>query len=130
VGRYGNGPSGGRPTVEGCQTLILDICRVMRMVHEAVRKTGHAMTSQDQDDVIQVDWFTWAWTQVGSDEPWAKVEVQLTLSNTGGTARLRYDVQHFSGATGPQEYSVRLDTRLVDTAASDGGGYARQPDRG
>jgi hypothetical protein len=51
-----------------------------------------------------------SWTRRDEKKPWATVIVTLTLERWGGTARLQYDVDHWSLQTGPQTQIVRLET--------------------
>jgi hypothetical protein len=60
--------------------------------------------------VVELPWRSLQWTQSGDDEPFAVVEFQLKLGADGGTARLRYDVNHSSRPTGPREQLISMAT--------------------
>jgi hypothetical protein len=60
--------------------------------------------------VVELPWRSLQWTQSSDDEPFAVVEFQLKLGVDGGTARLRYDVNHSSRPTGPREQSIAMAT--------------------
>src|ERR1700760_2646340 len=107
MGGFGSGRTGGGPTVEGCNSLVLDINRITRPTREHMRKRGMSEIAPGQ--VVHSS-LSWQWTRYGEDEPWAEVEIRLELRSRSGTAWLRYDVDHFSRPTGPQEYPVSLET--------------------
>jgi hypothetical protein len=108
MGGFGSGRHGGRATVEGCDSLVLDVDRIIRPVRQAMRKLGISEISDDR--VIEVPWNAFCWTRNGDPKPWATVEYRLQLRSHGGVVWLRYDVDHFSRRTGPQEHRLTLVT--------------------
>jgi hypothetical protein len=99
-----SGRRGGQATVEGCQSLVLNIDRVMQGFTKALRKFPLQTPSDDQP--LSLPWNTLRWTRSG--EPWAEVELRLELRANDGTAWLRYDIDHVSQKTGPQDYPVSM----------------------
>jgi hypothetical protein len=71
-----------------------------------MRKVG--MTSIPDGRSVKLPWHTISWARGGDCEPWAEVDIRMELSAYGGTAWLRYDVDHYSQRTGPQEYPVSM----------------------
>src|ERR1700722_10629842 len=108
MGGYGSGRAGGWPTVEGCGSLVLSIDRLMRGSKKVLRRLN--VTAPTDDQPLTLGWHTWRWSRSGESEPWAEVDMRLELRAHGGTAWLRYDVDHRSGQTGPQEYPVSMVT--------------------
>ena len=108
MGGYGSGRTGGWPTIEGCQSLVLSSDEIIRSLRQAFRKIG-ADDAVDKRD-IDIAWHPWRWTRTGDDDPWATVEMRFELRQRHGTVWLRYDVDHVSRSTGPQEYSISLAT--------------------
>jgi hypothetical protein len=102
MGGYGSGKQGGRATVEGCQSLALDINRVIRPVAKALR--GRDLPGDAEVRVGR----RWWWTRHSEAEPWAEVEVALNLYREHGFATLRYNVEHWSRRTGPQAQRVQI----------------------
>ncbi len=74
MGGFGSGRHGGRTTVEGCRSLVLDINQVMRPVAKALR--GRVLPS---DAEVRVGPSRVWWTRQGEAEPWAEAEVSLAL---------------------------------------------------
>jgi len=103
MGGMGSGRHGGRATVEGCRSLRLDVNRVTRGVR------GHLRGLRDGER-IQADPFAWSWTVHSEAEPWARVLITLTMDRWRGYARLQFDVDHWSRATGPQDQTVQMET--------------------
>lgn len=103
MGGYGSGRRGGRPTVEGCRSLVLDINRVLRPVMKAL--DGRDLPPDAR--VRAGPWRLWLARQ-GQAELGASVEVALTLYRQHGFATLRYDLEHVSRRTGPQAQQVEL----------------------
>jgi hypothetical protein len=66
------------------------------------------MSTIPEDRAVSVPSGIWQWSHEG--EPWAVVEFRLELRDSSGTAWLRYDIDHDSRSTGPQEYAVSLVT--------------------
>ena len=108
MGGYGSGRTGGWPTVEDCRSLVLSADHVTRLVREAMREIQ--MQTIPDGRLLNIPWQKFRWTRSGESEPWAEVEIRLELRTYGGTARLRYDVDHISRATGPQHYAVLMVT--------------------
>ena len=108
MGGYNSGRWGGQATVEGCQSLVLSVDRVMQGYTKALRKFDLPPPSDNQP--LRLPWNAWHWTTVGEAKPWATVELQLELRANDGTAWLRYEVEHATRPTGPQHYSVSMTT--------------------
>lgn len=106
MGGYGSGRTGGWPTKEATDSLTLNVNRVMAPVMRELRKQG-MRTVPDGLSVALVP-FPWRWRRADEDEPWATVNMSLTVGADWGEAVLSYDIGHFSGPTGPQNYTVRL----------------------
>ncbi len=67
MGGYGSGRRGGRPTVEGCASLLApDVKRVMRPILAAHRDRGFRAGGVLDAGPIRI-----AWTRDGEAEPWA-----------------------------------------------------------
>jgi hypothetical protein len=94
---------GGTATVEGCSSLVLDVDNVTRPIRQ---KQG--ISEIPDGRVLEIPARSLRWTRRG--EPWATVEYRLELRSHGGTAWLRYDVDHYSQRTGPQEHKISLGT--------------------
>ena len=105
MGGFGSGRHGGRATVEGCRSLVLDINRIMRPVAKALR--GHELAS---DAEVRLRPSRLWWTRQGEAEPWADVEVALTLYCDHAVAVLRFDIEHWSNRTGPQVQRISIVT--------------------
>jgi hypothetical protein len=71
---------------------------------KALRKFPLQTPSDDQPLILP--WNTLRWTRSG--EPWAEVELRLELRANDGTAWLRYDIEHLTQKTGPQNYAVSM----------------------
>jgi hypothetical protein len=108
MGGFGSGRYGGRATVEGCGSLVLDVDYVTRPIRQAMRKLG--ISEIPDGRVVELPWNAFRWTHHGATEPWATVEYRLELRSHDGAASLRYDVDHYSSRTGPQEHRVTLAT--------------------
>ncbi len=106
MGGYRSGRTGGWPTVESCGSLVLNVDSITRPIRQAMRKLGIREISEDRR--VEIPWRALSWTRYGESEPWAVVEIRLELRAHDGTAWLRYDVEHYSHNTGPQEYSVAM----------------------
>ena len=103
MGGFGSGRHGGRATVEGCRSLVLDINRVMGPVANALR--GRELAS---DAEVRLGPSRLRWARHGEAEPWAEVEVALTLHREHAVAALRFDIEHWSNRTGPQAQRVDI----------------------
>jgi hypothetical protein len=99
-----SGRRGGRATVEGCQSLILNVDRVMQGYTKALRKFPLQTPSDAQP--LSLPWNTLRWTRSG--EPWAEVKLRLELRSNDGTAWLRYNNEHVTQKAGPQNHAVSL----------------------
>ena len=82
-------------------SLILSVDDVTPPLRNGMRKVG--MTSIPDGRSVKLPWHTISWARGGDCEPWAEVDIRMELSAYGGTAWLRYDVDHYSQRTGPQE---------------------------
>jgi hypothetical protein len=60
--------------------------------------------------VLELPWSAFRWTHYGETEPWATVEYRLELRSHDGAACVRYDIDHHSRSTGPQEHRITLAT--------------------
>ena len=107
MGGDGSGRPRRRATVEGTGALVLDAAALVRPVREALRRAGLGTIPEGRwlDDLPAG---RVAWSRGG--EPWAEVEVGLRLGADWGAARLRYDIEHLTCATGPQDQTVALTT--------------------
>jgi hypothetical protein len=101
MGGYDSGRQGGRPTVEGCWSLVLDINRVMRPVADARRKGAEGALAVTQRI---------RWTSHGETEPWAEVDIAILAHQEHAVAVLRFDVAHVSHRTGPQAQRAEIDS--------------------
>lgn len=90
--------------MQGCQSLVLSVDRVMQGYTRALRKFPLQTPSDARP--LSLPWNTLRWTRSG--EPWAEVELRLELRANDGTASLRYDIEHVTEKTGPQDYSVAM----------------------
>lgn len=106
MGGFGSGRRAGQATVEGCVSLVLDVCDVVRPVAHALRRQRLAPIAKGQQ--IQVGPRQWEWTRHGEAEPWAEVAVQLSLRHDRGEARLSFNVAHHYRPTGPQVQTVQM----------------------
>ena len=106
MGGYNSGRWGGQATVEGCRSLVLSVDRVMGGYDKALRKLDLRAPSDDKP--LNIPWHPRRWTRSGESEPWAEVELRLELRAHGGTAWLRYDIEHATRPTGPQHYSISM----------------------
>ena len=105
MGGHNSGRRGGQATVE-CRSLVLSVDRVMQGYTKALRK--YPLLTPSDDQPLSLPWNTLRWTRSGVREPWAEVELRLELHANDGTAWLRYDIDHVSQKTGPQDYSVAM----------------------
>ena len=100
MGGHGSGTRGGRPTVEGCASLLmLDVKRAMRPVLAAHRDRAFR-----PGEVMNAGPIRFAWTREGAAEPWAAVAVSLELGSNCGRAWLT--LEHQAGrrcTTGPRD---------------------------
>ncbi len=106
MGGFGSGRRGGCATVEGCGSLVLDVDRLTRPLRQAIRKLG--ISEIPYGRVLEMPWNALRWTHQGETEPWATVEYRLELRAHDGVARLRYNIDHYSQSTGPQEHRINL----------------------
>ena len=106
MGGFNSGRRGGQATVESCASFVLSVDTVMRGYTKALRKCDLPLPSDDQP--LSLPWNTLRWTQSGKSASPAKVEIRLELRARDGTARLRYDIDHVTQKTGPQDYSVSM----------------------
>ena len=103
MGGFGSGRPATRATVEGCRSLKLDVNRL-------VRPARKAMSVLFGDHTVTVGPSCWTWTHPDDERPWATVTVFLHLGLERGSARLIYNVDHRSRATGPQDQRVEMVT--------------------
>ncbi len=89
MGGYGSGRRSGRPTVEGCASLlVLDVKRAMRPVLAA-----HRNRTFRPGETMNAGPIRFAWTRGGEAEPWAAVAVSLELGPDRGRARITLEHQ-------------------------------------
>src|SRR4051812_47362785 len=100
MGGFGSGRTGGRPTVERTQALMLDVNSIMQWA----RQPAGLQPLPDMPATFKH--FTWTWRRDG--KPWADVEIALNIGHGFGTARLRYDIRHLTHQTGWQDDTVQL----------------------
>jgi hypothetical protein len=107
MGGLGSGRPGRRATVEGTAALELDAAAVVRAFREELRRAapGGAVPEGRWLDLPERRWL---WSRDG--EPWAAAEVGLRLGPDWGVARLRFDIEHLTCPTGPQNQTVALST--------------------
>jgi hypothetical protein len=101
-----SGRRGGQATVEGCRSLVLSVDRVMQGYTKALRR--YPLLTPSDDQPLSLPWNTLRWTGSGDREAGAEVELRLELRANDGTAWLRYDIEHVTQKTGPQDYSVSM----------------------
>jgi hypothetical protein len=124
MGGYGSGRPAIRPTVEGTASLVLDVNRLMAPVTRAPRQ--HGMAGIPEHRTVTLAPFAWRWTRAGEAEPWAELNIALTLGSDWGEAVLSYDIDHLTCPAGPQRQRVRLMTSPCRLGECAGGGSARQ----
>ena len=101
MGGFGSGRPGGRSTVEGCRSLVLDINRIMRPGADALR--GRELA---RDAEVRLGPRRLRWTRQGEAEPWAEVEVSLTVHREHAAAALRFAIEPWSDRAGPRAQRV------------------------
>jgi hypothetical protein len=106
MGGFGSGRTTNRPSVEGSGALILDVNVIVGWVRNAQRSAGYGKLIPGSE--VQTSPFNLEWL-IGRKEP-ARVTLRLNLGTASGTAWLQYDINHLSCPTGPQAYTVRLET--------------------
>ncbi len=105
MGGCGSGRRGGRPTVEGCASLlVLEVKRAMRPV-----LTAYCERSFRPGEIMNAGPIRFAWTRDGNVESWAGVDVCLKLGPDRGHARLTLLHQAGRRATGPLGQRVALE---------------------
>jgi hypothetical protein len=90
MGGWNSGRRGGKPTVEGCTSIVLSINAILRATggrSPSGLRLEATINGQRQEILLRLD---------------------LDPEAGTGTLALKYDVQHVSTATGPQHYSVPL----------------------
>ena len=108
MGGLGSGRPGRRATVEGTAALVLDASAVVRAFREALRQAAGPGAAVPEGHWLDLPERRWLWSRDG--EPWAEAEVGLRLGPDWGVATLRYDIEHLTCATGPQNETVALST--------------------
>ena len=108
MGGYNSGRWGGRPTVEATGCLRLDVNLVMRTVRRTLEKAGVPPLGPDRAPAALTH--SWRWNKDGEAEPFAVASMALRFEGTHSTARLCYSIRHLSAETGPQDYTVALET--------------------
>ena len=106
MGGYGSGRTGGWPTVERTDALVISADSIVRPIMQVLRRDGFSTIPEGER--VEVDFRRLTWSKGG--EPWTSIEVRLSLGSRSGSATLRYDVDHFSRRTGPQEQVVEMIT--------------------
>lgn len=94
MGGMGSGRHGGRVTIEGCGSLTIDVATLFRGVRVPPSRhlTGYKRMT---------------WSRDG--EPWAIADLDVSINSEGaGWMRLRYDIEHYSRSTGPQDRRIDL----------------------
>ncbi len=105
MGGYGSGRRSGRPTVEGCASLlVLDVKRAMRPVLAA-----HRNRTYRPGETMNAGPIRFAWTRGGEAEPWAAVAVSLELGPDRGRARITLEHQAGGRTAGPWNQRVALE---------------------
>jgi hypothetical protein len=93
MGGWNSGPWGGRPTVEGCGSLILDVNKLVRLARPAV--DGRAVVGACMSGELRGRPF--------------RIELRASLFPSDETWWCRIShpsIQHLSCETGPQDYTV------------------------
>lgn len=103
MGGYGSGRTGGWPTVERTDALVISADEIV--IIRAIRKRGVSAIPEGERAAAGC---RLTWSRDG--EPWASIEVRLSLGSRSGCATLQYDVDHFSRPTGPQEQTIEMTT--------------------
>ncbi|MGK7864854.1 hypothetical protein [Falsiroseomonas sp. E2-1-a4] len=93
--------------MEGCASVVLDVCAVMRPVTAEIRRQQAAPIAEGQ--IAEASAIRWNWTWQGDAAPWATVDVHLSLCNDHGSARLSFDVAHYHCPTGLQQQTVMIE---------------------
>jgi len=105
MGGYGSGRRGGRPTVEGCASLLaFDAKRAMRPVLAAHRERAFR-----PGEVMKAGPIRFAWWRAGEVEPWAAVAVSLELGPDRGRAWFTLEHQAGRRTTGPWNQRAALE---------------------
>ncbi|MGK7871451.1 hypothetical protein [Falsiroseomonas sp. E2-1-a20] len=107
MGGFNSGRRGGLATVEGCASLVLDVCRVVRPVTTELRRQRQGPITERQ--LVEAGAKRWTWTRHDEQTPWAAVEVRLSLRWDRGLARLIFDVAHHHRPTGRQDQTVLME---------------------
>jgi hypothetical protein len=90
MGGWNSGRRGGKPTVEGCASIVLSINAMLRATggrSASGLRLEATINGQRQEILLRLD---------------------LDPEAGTGTLALKYDVQHVSTATGPQHYTVAV----------------------
>jgi hypothetical protein len=106
MGGFGSGRTGGWPTIERTNALVISADKIVGPVMRVLRKDGFSTIPEGER--AEVDFRRFTWSRDG--EVWASIEVRLSLGSRSGCATLRYDVDHFSRRTGPQEQAIEMVT--------------------
>ena len=105
MGGFGSGRRGGRPTVEGCASLLaLDVKRVMRPVLAA-----HRDRSFHPGEIMKAGPIRFVWMREVEAEPWAAVDLLLGLGPDRGHARLTLEHRAAQRCAGPRDQLVKLE---------------------
>jgi hypothetical protein len=106
MGGSGSGRTGGWPTVERTEALVISADKIVGPVMRKLR--GDGFSTIPDGERAEVDFRSLNWSRDG--EVWASIDVRLSLEPRSGRATLRYDVDHFSRRTGPQEQAIEMVT--------------------
>jgi hypothetical protein len=94
MGGFNSGRRGGRPLIEKCASLAIDVAALLRGVPAW---PGPGTTAAGR----------LTWRRYG--ETWASVDASATIDRSGhGALTLRYDIDHYARSTGPQEQRITL----------------------
>ena len=108
MGGFNSGRRGGLATVEGCASVVMDVCAVMRPVIAEIRRQQAGPIAEGQ--IAEASAIRWNWTRHGEAAPWATVDVDLSLYQDRGSAQLSFDVAHYHRPTGLRQQTVLLVT--------------------
>jgi hypothetical protein len=101
MGGWGSGRRGGRPTVEACDTIRLDVNQVLRPAQRPLAGT--------EDEPKTVGPFRLTVTRSGEPKPWAVIRIVFELAEERGHADLLFDADHVSRPVSQQRQRIRVE---------------------
>jgi hypothetical protein len=106
MGGFGSGRTGGLPTLEGSNALVVDINVVIGWVRQALRAKG-LFFPLPPGTAVHTSPFALNWSR---GKPFASVVLRLELGAATGTAWFTHDFERPSSTTPSQLYVVSLVT--------------------